>query len=178
MVVAKPMVAQTHNSFVSGVLNILDGGAFVVKSSMLETIAQAAGGSKKADGGSPATLSLVQLLGQYGVNSPIVGALDQALSTVGAKVVFDPATNTYYITGVQVVIGNGAPQAATFVVSPTQISVLPGTITPTTPNPPPPLVTLLPPAPGTALAPGCRGTSLTPADVSNSVVTLPSPGTC
>ena len=179
LMAATGAVGKTHNAFVGGVLNILDGGAFVVQSSMLETIARSPGASKQAEGANEAIFSTAGLIKKYGVNSPILQAIDQALETVGAHVTYNPVNQSFYITGVQVTIGNGAPQPATFIIGPGSIMVLPGTIAPGTPNPPPPLVTIVPPDPGSGNGPpGCKGTSMGPKDVSPIIVHIPDPGRC
>ena len=167
---------KAHNAFVGGVLNILDGGAFVVKSSMLETLALSAG-PKTVGSTNPAVFSLAGLVQQYGPNNPIIAELDRALLTPGRKIQFDPATNSYYITGLQVAVGNGAPQSATFIVSGTQIQIVPGTINPGAAIPPALVIVMPPIGSGTGLV-GCKGGSLNPVDVSNSVIRIPTGGTC
>jgi hypothetical protein len=177
-----PMVAKKQNGFLTGVLNVLDGGAFAVKPSMLEQVALAAPNKRYAGSTTSTITSLTGLLGLYGVNSPVVAAVDQALSTVGGSVSYNATSNTYFITGISVSVNGAAPTPATIEISATQITVVPGTITATTPppvNPPTPIVVVTPPPTGSTGSPaGCKGTSLTPGDVSQSVVTVSTAGSC
>jgi len=179
-----PMVAKKQSGFVTGVLNVLDGGAFAVKSSMLEQVAASSPNRQRAAVGStdPTFQSLTGLLGVYGVNSPVVTAITQALSTVNGAISYNPTNNTYYITGINVSVDNGTATPATIEITPTQITVVSGTVTATTPPPvvpPTPIVTVTPPVAGSTGAPaGCKGTSLTPGDVSKSDVAVTTTGSC
>jgi len=172
---AIPRIAPAGNKLSHGILNILDGG-IVEPPSVLSPLALAQS-RPLASGSTPATVSLTGLLAVYGVNSPVVQAISQALGTVGATLNVGP-NGTFYITGVEVTIGNNPPQPATIVISGTSINIYPGIVSPGSTNPPPPLLTVTPPGPGSSVPSGCKGATLAPADVTNSIINITIPGSC
>ncbi len=168
---ARNVSKSAPSSLSKGAVNIFDLGMLAAPAPVAAS-SSAGRAPKVVDGSAPATLSLFSLLQTFGVNTAIVGTIDQALTTKNASLQFDAASNTYYVTGIQATVGNSAPQTVTFVISPTQIVVASGTVTPGAP-PPTPLVTVTPGAPSP-----CKGSSVKPADVSNSVVSVPTGGSC